>query len=105
MLSLRRLITRNDNKKVIFVDNVAIIQSQEGNSQLFPTISTKDFFKFTGDITGTIEIRPREMTEKKNRAQHHHLFGAYIQCGNEEKELEELYKSRMIPSSIPDQEA
>ena len=57
----------NDNKKVIFVDNVAIIQSQEGNSQLFPTISTKDFFKFTGDITGTIEIRPREMTEKKNR--------------------------------------
>ncbi len=95
----------NDNKKVIFADNVAIIQSQEGNSQLFPTISTKDFFKFTGDITGTIEIRPREMIENKNRNQLQYLFGAWIESGNEEKELEELYRSRLIPSSIPDQEA
>jgi hypothetical protein len=92
-----------DNKKVIFADNVAIIQSQDGNSQLFHTISTVDFYKFTGDITGTIEIRPIEMVEKKNIGQLHHLFGAWAESGAEEKELEELFNSRLLPSSIPEQ--
>jgi len=93
-----------ENKKVIYADNVAIVQAQDCNSPLFHTINTNDFFKFTGDVTGTIKIRPREMAEKKNRDQLQHLFGAWVENGSEEKELEDLYKSRLFPSSISDQE-
>jgi hypothetical protein len=93
-----------ENKKVIYADNVAIVQSQDCNSPLFHTISTKDFFKFTGDITGTIEIRPKEAYGKNNKDQLQRLFGAWVENGDEEIKLEDLYKSRILPSFIPEEE-
>jgi hypothetical protein len=32
------------------------------------------------------------------------LFGVWIESGDEDKQLEELYRSRLVPSSMPDED-
>ena len=93
-----------DKQKIIFADNVAIVQSEDFNSSLFHTISTNDFYKFTGDLTATIKINPgdREEVDLKNRI--NHLFGTWVENGEEDRLLQNLFNSRMNQSSLPDEE-
>jgi hypothetical protein len=91
---------------VIFTENVAIVQSQDSKSLVPPTISAEDFFKFTGDTRYTIQIEgfPSEAVEESPWSYIRTLFGAWVESGNEDKQLQDLYQSRVTPSSIPQDE-
>jgi len=93
-----------DKQKIIFTDNVAIVQSEDSNSSLFHTISTNDFYKFTGDLTATIKINPVERGEVDLKDNIDRLFGAWVQNGEEDRMLQNLYSSRLKQSSLPDEE-
>ena len=83
--------------------NVAIVESQDSNSLATLAISSGDFFRFTGDTTETIELaveapvfsQPPLLSEVEG------LFGSWVECRKEDAMLDELYESRLIPSSLP----
>jgi len=93
-----------DDKTTIFADNVAIIQSQDSNSLAHFVITAQDFAAFTGDRTKTVIVDPREAPESSRWASIRKLFGTWVEHGDEDKELEDLYLSRQIHSSQPDQD-
>jgi hypothetical protein len=91
------------NKKTdIFVENVAIVHSQDSNA-FAPPITVQDFFNFTGDINATVQVigLRSESVDESPWIYIKSLFGAWIENGEEDKHLENLYKSRLIPSSLP----
>ena len=55
--------------------------------QIQEVLKTIDFF-------GTVYLYPYEENLKK-------LFGSWKESGDEDKDLENLYKSRLIPSTQP----
>ncbi|MBS3155490.1 hypothetical protein J4404_03255 [Candidatus Woesearchaeota archaeon] len=55
--------------------------------QIQEALKTIDFF-------GTVYLYPYEENLKK-------LFGSWKESGDEDKDLENLYKSRLIPSTQP----
>jgi len=91
---------------VIFAENVAIVQSQDSSSLMPPTISAEDFFKFTGDTRYTIQIEgfPSEAVEEGPWLHIRSLFGAWVESGNEDKQLQDLYQSSLVPSSMPEED-
>ena len=93
-------------KAIIFAENVAIIQSQDSTSLVPLTIAAKDFFSFTGDINKTVQLEGlhSEAVEASPWLYVKNLFGAWVESGEEDKQLEELYQSRLIPSSMPDED-
>ena len=95
-----------DEKTVIFAENVAIVQSQDSNSMLPPTIAAHDFFSFTGDTSKTVQLKvfPSEAIEESPWLYVKSLFGAWVESGDEDKQLENLYQSRLVPSSMPDED-
>lgn len=95
-----------DEKTVIFAENVAIVQSQDSNSMLPPTIAAHDFFSFTGDTSKTVQLKvfPSEDIEESPWLYVRSLFGAWVESGNEDKQLQGLYQSRLTPSSMPDED-
>jgi hypothetical protein len=94
------------DKNDIFAGNVAIVQSQDSNSAATSAIAAQAFFRFTGDIRETVQVRPlsTEPCSEEARLRMKKLFGAWVESGEEDQRLEELYRSRLIPSSIPDEE-
>lgn len=92
-----------DEKNVIYAENVAIVKSQDSNSLLPPTVAARDFFSFTGDINKTIQLMvfPSEAVKESPWLYIRNLFGAWVESGEEDRQLEELYRSRLIPSSMP----
>lgn len=95
-----------DENTIIYAENVVIVQSQDSNSLKSPAISTRDFLQFTGDIFKTIqlEVFPSEAVKESPWLHIRSLFGAWIESGDEDKQLEELYRSRLIPSAMPDED-
>jgi hypothetical protein len=95
-----------DKNKDILIENVAIVQSQDSNSLLPPTVAAHDFFNFMGDINKTVQLNVSQ-SEAVGESPWLHirsLFGAWIESGDEDKQLEALYQSRLIPSSMPDED-
>jgi hypothetical protein len=95
-----------DETPVIFAENVAIVQSQDSNSLVLPTITVKDFLNFTGDARKTVQLQglPSEAVDESPWPHIRSLFGAWVETGDEDMQLEELYKSRLVPSSMPDED-
>ena len=95
-----------DEKTVIYAENVAIVQSQDSNSLVPPTIAAHDFFSFTGDTSKTVQLKvfPSEAIEERPWLYVKSLFGAWVESGDEDKQLENLYQSRLVPSSMPDED-
>jgi hypothetical protein len=97
---------RLDENPVIFAENVAIVQSQDSTSLVPLTISITDFLNFAGDTRKTIQVHGLS-SEAVNESLWLHirnLYGAWIESGDEDKQIEELYQSRLIPSSMPDED-
>jgi len=95
-----------DEKTVIFAENVAIVQSQDSNSLVAPTVAARDFFSFTGDINKTVQLKifPSEAVEEGPWLHIRSLFGAWVESGNEDMQLQDLYQSRLTLSSMPDED-
>ena len=95
-----------DEQNVIIIENVAIVQSQDSNSLVPPTVAALDFFNFTGDINKTVQLNvsQSEAVGEGPWPYIRSLFGAWIESGNEDKQLEELYQARFTPSSMPNED-
>lgn len=91
-----------DKETVIIANNIAIVQSQNSNS--LATIPADVFFNFTGGIRETVQVEgfPSEAVGESPWPFIKSLFGAWAESGKEQEQLEELYRSRLIPSSMPD---
>jgi len=92
--------TSQDN--VIFVENVALVLSNDSNSLKFPIISTKEFLDFSGDVNETVELETAESKplDEKTRSIME-LFGSWVESGDEDRQLDELYRSRLAVSIPP----
>jgi hypothetical protein len=92
--------TSQDN--VIFVENVALVLSNDSNSLKFPIISTKEFLDFSGDVNETVELETAESKplDEKTRSIME-LFGSWVESGDEDRQLDELYRSRLAVSTSP----
>ena len=49
----------------------------------------------------TAAVAQSKVTEGNKKSRMKALFGSWVENGDEDKQLEELYKSRLIPSSFP----
>lgn len=85
--------------------NVAIVESQDSTSLIPIAINTQDFLYHVGDVNQTVQLLPSEFYEELAWAQIKRLCGAWVESGDEDRQLEELYASRLLPSSLPDDEA
>jgi hypothetical protein len=90
------------NNNVISAGYIEIVQTQDSKSPELLETSIQEIFR---DTSGTIvfpiaDSRPLiedEYTDVKL------LFGSWIESGEEDKQLESLYKSRQLPSTSPDE--
>ena len=57
-------------------------------------IPAKQFFEFTGDVTKTVQLEISQL-ETVQSPTTDDLFGSWIESGDEDEQLEELYKSRL----------
>lgn len=80
-------------------NNVIIVKS---GAAIPCMVSLDDFLGFTGDITGTVQLEPIEISVSNEKVQLlKELFGSWIESGDEDKQLDELYQSRFTVSSLP----
>jgi hypothetical protein len=88
----------------IYAGNVAIVQSHDVNSLVHPAVFTQGYFDSVGDTNGTIEVKGlySEAAQESPALCLRMLFGSWVESGCEDKQLDELYKSRLIPSSMPE---
>ena len=92
--------TFQDN--VIIVENGALALYDESNSLVPSMIRIEDFFEFTGNVNETVEIEAVETLAFGEKPQLiKELFGSWIESGDEDKQLDELYESRLAPSTSP----
>ena len=89
----------SDNQDIIFAGNVAIIQGEDYSNEILE-ISNGDLSNF-----GTFELPVVSshaiVSDKHLDAKL--LYGSWVESGDEDRQLEELYKSRLIPSSTPEE--
>jgi hypothetical protein len=82
---------------VIFIsENIAIVQSQGCTCLLPSTISVQELPSFYGTVS--LPIAQSEAIVEDQFTNIKLLFGSWIESGDEDKQLEELYKSRLVPS-------
>lgn len=92
--------TFQDN--VIIVENGASVLSDASNFLISSMIRAEDFLEFTGNVNGTVELEAAEMPVPGEKAKLlKELFGSWIENGDEDKQLDELYQSRLTLSSSP----
>lgn len=91
----------SNEKTILFAENVQIVQSYDANSQV-DAFNMDRLHSFTGDYTQT--VCPNKDLGERQRKGIKRLFGSWVECEDDEKHLEEIYKTRLIPSSMPDEE-
>lgn len=92
-----------DHEQEIRVGNVMIVLSQD---TAIPTpVTYGEYLRFCGDPMGTVELpvagREPEVFRWKQIKK---LFGKWVKNEQEDQDLEELYRSRRVPSSGPEEE-
>lgn len=77
--------------------NIAIVKSQ-GSTCLEPsTINIQELLKSYGTVS--LPIAQSKAVVENQFTTIKLLFGSWIESGDEDKQLEELYKSRLFPSA------
>ncbi len=83
---------------ILRTGNVAIVQSQ-GSTCLMPqTISVQDLPDFYGTVSLPIAHSTTIVTVEDKLSELKLLFGSWNESGDEDTQLDELYKSRLFPS-------
>lgn len=81
---------------VIVSENIAIVRTKD-NFCVTPTpMNIKDLPALYGTVSlpvaQSVSVVAADIVNLKN------VFGSWAVCGNEDEQLDELYKSRLIPS-------
>jgi hypothetical protein len=99
-------MTFDFEEEVIGFDNIGIVQSQDSNSNVPIFISIDKFYEIYGDGKETLQLdfSQNECSEKDGETETISLFGSWEESGDEDIQLEELYKSRLNVSSLPDED-
>ncbi len=87
---------------ILLRENVALVQSHDVNSMNPAEITADEFFRFAGDSEGTVELeiaQSRSVPESSSTIVS--LFGRWIESGDEDEQLNELYESRLYSASSP----
>lgn len=86
-----------EEENVIYASNVALVQSHDVNSLNLPDLLEQDFFGFTGDVNETVQLEVAEtrVVPETLESRIESLFGCWIEAGDEDELLDELYKSRL----------
>lgn len=84
---------------VITADNITIVPYMETTFPT-PTDLLAKVRAFLGDVGETIRIDATIPEESRDDA-FAKLFGSWVETGDEDRDLEELYQARLIPSSMP----
>ncbi|HCY19001.1 MAG TPA: hypothetical protein DHU69_04405 [Deltaproteobacteria bacterium] len=84
----------NDN--ICIMNNIAIVQSQGVFGELPPVITVNDLSEYYGTVTlSVVDSMPVVEVESSVLEL---LFGSWIESGDEDAQLDALYRSRAIPS-------
>jgi hypothetical protein len=62
------------------------------------------FFHYVPQSTVQLQSLPSEAVNESACLHIKRLFGVWIESGDEDKQLEELYQSRLVPSSMLDED-
>jgi len=89
--------------RVVVAENVALVQSHDSNFLTPPIILAKEFYDFTGNVNETVQldIAQGPTIDENLQPVIDDLFGSWIESGDEDEQLEELYKSRLNRSTLP----
>lgn len=94
-----------DQDSIIFAENVALVRSHDSNFLRPPLIFAEQFFDFTGDVNKTVQLEIAQShaiaVDENLQSVISDLFGSWVESGNEDEQLEELYKSRLNRSTLP----
>jgi hypothetical protein len=84
------------NENICIMNNIAIVQSRGFYSELPSTITVNDLPKYYGTVElSVVDSKPVVEVEASGLEL---LFGSWIESGDEDAQLDELYHSRAIPS-------
>jgi hypothetical protein len=84
----------NDN--ICIMNNIAIVKSQGFYCELPSTITLNDLPQYYGTVKLFVaDSKPVVETESSGLEL---LFGSWFESGDEDAQLDELYRSRAIPS-------
>lgn len=89
------------NDVVLTIGNVTIVQSLGNACLIPPAITMQDLPNYYGTIS--LPISRIETVIMDKYADIKSLFGSWIESGDEDELLAELYKSRLIPSAQLDE--
>ena len=94
-----------EQDSAIFAENIALVQSHDSNFLRPSIIFAQQFFDFTGDVNKTVQLEIAQshavVIDENLQSVISDLFGSWIASGNEDEQLEELYKSRLNRSTLP----
>jgi hypothetical protein len=86
---------------VLTVGNVTIVQSLGNVCLIPPAITLQDLPNYYGTLS--LPVSRIETVVKEKFADIKSLFGSWIECGDEDQMLADLYASRLIPSAQLDE--
>lgn len=82
---------------VIFVtDNIAIVQTQGNVCSLPSTMSADELSAYYGTVS--LPIAESKPIIEDNTTSIKLLFGSWVESGTEDELMDQLYRSRLIPS-------
>lgn len=93
------------DEAVLIAGNAAIVQSLESSALNISSMSLEEFLQCFNDINETVSlaIAPSKSISEDQYADIKLLFGYWIECGEEDIQIEELYRSRLYPSHFPEE--
>jgi hypothetical protein len=81
---------------IIVSENVAIVRTQDDFCALPTPMTINDLFALYGTVS--LPVAQSAPVVVADIANVRNVFGSWAVCGNEDEQLAELYKSRLIPS-------
>lgn len=89
------------NEIVLTVGNVTIVQSLGNVCLIPPTITVQDLPNYYGTLS--LPVSRIETVVKEKYSDIKLLFGSWIEFGDEDQMLADLYRSRLVPSAKLDE--
>jgi len=86
------------NEAVFVSGNIAIVQSQETKCLIHSSISTEELPESYKTVF--LSVAKSEPVVADQFQDIKLLFGSWVESGEEDAQIEELYKSRLLPSAF-----
>lgn len=86
---------------IFIAENIAIVPAQSSVNLEPSMISTEELSGYHGTVS--LHVADSASIDETQFTSIKLLFGSWVESGDEDKHLEELYKSRLVPSTLPDE--